>query len=140
MTANDTLDGAEIMRGFVPASPMVRHLGITLDDLSDGYARLSMPFAEHLVTIDRMVHGGAIATLADTAAMAASWVGAEVPANLRGSTVDLTVHYLAPALAADLVAEARVLRRGRSLVHLSVEVASTDGEAVAHAVATYKLG
>jgi uncharacterized protein (TIGR00369 family) len=133
-------DGIEIMRAFVPDSPMVRHLGIRLDELADDTATLSMPYAEHLATIGTTVHGGAIATLADTTLMAAAWAGADVPDSLRGSTVDLTVHYLAPANAADLVAHGRVLRRGRSLVHVTVDVETSDGLPVAHAVGTYKLG
>jgi len=142
MTNNTTkpLDGGVIMRDFIPASPLVQHLGIRLDDLGDGTARLSLPFSDQVVTMGTTVHGGAIATLADTAAMAASWSGAPVPESLRGSTVDLTVHYLAPANGTDLVADARVLRRGRSLVHVGVDVTDAAGDLVAHAVATYKLG
>jgi uncharacterized protein (TIGR00369 family) len=134
------MDGIEIMRGFVPDSPLVRHLGIRLDDLADGTATLSLPYAEHLATMGTTVHGGAIATLADTTVMAAAWAGGDVPSSLRGSTVDLTVHYLAPAAGSDLVARGRVLRRGRSLVHVAVDVESADGTPVAHAVGTYKLG
>jgi acyl-coenzyme A thioesterase PaaI-like protein len=34
-----------------------------------------------------MVHGGAIATLADLTVMAAAWCGAQAPPDLRGVTV-----------------------------------------------------
>jgi acyl-coenzyme A thioesterase PaaI-like protein len=34
-----------------------------------------------------MAHGGAIATLADLAVMAAAWCGREAPPSLRGVTV-----------------------------------------------------
>jgi uncharacterized protein (TIGR00369 family) len=140
MTQVDLVDGTEIIRAFVPSSPLVQHLGIRLDELGDGTARLALPYDEKLVTIGTTIHGGAIAALADTAAMAAAWSGVPAPESMRGSTVDLTVHYLAPASATDVVAEARVLRRGRSLVHLAVDVTATDGTGIAHAVATYKLG
>lgn len=133
-------DGAEIMTAFVPASPMLQHLGIQLEDLQDGAAKLSLPFAEHLVTVDQTVHGGAIATLADTAAMAAAWSGASPPESLRGSTVDLTLHYLAPAVGSDLIAHARVLHRGLSLIHVDIDVTTAAGKPTAHALATYKLG
>jgi uncharacterized protein (TIGR00369 family) len=140
MTDTQDLDGSAIMQAFVPASPMVRHLGIRLDDLADGAATLAMPYGAHLATTGSVVHGGAIATLADTTVMAAAWAGADVPPSLRGSTVDLTVHYLAPADGTDLVARGRVLRRGRNLAHVAVEVETADGTAVAHAVGTYKIG
>ena len=134
------IDGREVMRAFVPASPLVQHLGIVVDELGDATARLSLPYADHLATVGDTVHGGAIAALADTAAMAASWSGTPAPASLRGSMVDLTVHYLAPAMGSTLVADARVLRRGRRLVHLGVAVSDASGSPVAHALATYQLG
>ncbi len=128
------------MAAFIPTSPLVRHLGMEIVDLGEDAATLRLPFTDHLVTIGETVHGGAIAALADTAVMAASWCGATPPESLRGSTVDLTVHYLAPATRSDLTATARVLRRGRSLVHVEVTVTTETGDAVAHALGTYKLG
>jgi uncharacterized protein (TIGR00369 family) len=136
----DQVDGRDVVAEFVPASPMVRHLGIRLEALDHDGASLVLPFSEYVSTVGTIVHGGAIATLADTAAMAAAWSGTPAPESMRGTTVDLTVHYLAPADRTDLVARARVLRRGRSLVHLGVDVSTPAGDAVAHALATYKLG
>jgi uncharacterized protein (TIGR00369 family) len=140
VTQGAVLDGGEIMRGFVPGSPLVQHLGIRLVDLGDGTARLALRYDEQVVTLGTTIHGGAIAALVDTAAMVAAWSGVQAPESLRGSTVDLTVHYLAPADATDLVADARVLRRGRSLTHVAVDVGASDGTAIACALATYKLG
>jgi len=58
----------------------------------------------------------------------------------RGTTVNLSVAYLAAAEKEDLRAVARVLRRGRSLIYLDVEVSSASGNAVAKGLVTYKLG
>jgi hypothetical protein len=76
----------------------------------------------------------------DTTATVAAWSGATVPANGRGITVGLTVNYLAAAQSEDLRAIARVLRRGRSLVYLDVEVQNAAGTLVAKGLVTYKLG
>jgi uncharacterized protein (TIGR00369 family) len=133
-------DGREIMRGFIPASPLVTLLGIKIGSLGDDEATLVLPYRPDLTTIGEVVHGGAIATLADTAVMAASWCYDDPPDSLRGSTVDLTVHYLAPAIASDLTARARVLRRGRKLCHVEASVTDASGTAVAHAVGTYQVG
>ena len=103
-------------------------------------AQLSLPFTDALVTTGTIVHGGAIASLIDTAAAVAAWSNAEVPANIRGVTVNLTVTYLAVASKEDLQAVARVLHRGRSLVYLDVEVSSASGSAIAKGLVTYKLG
>lgn len=86
------------------------------------------------------MHGGAIASLIDTAAMVAAWSDVEVPTKVRGTTVNLTVVYLAPAEKEDLQAIARVLSRGRNLIYLDVEVRSASGSAVAKGLVTYKLG
>jgi uncharacterized protein (TIGR00369 family) len=132
--------GAEFIRQFLPHSPFVGHLGMQLAEMQPDLAVLTMPFTESLVTIGTTVHGGAIASLIDTAAMLAAWSGADVPANGRGTTVSLTVAYLAAAQREDLRATARVLRRGRSLVYLDVDVQTASGTNVAKGLVTYKLG
>jgi uncharacterized protein (TIGR00369 family) len=86
------------------------------------------------------VHGGALASLIDTAAMVAAWSGAETPENLRGTTVALSITFLAPANGEDVVAEASVLRRGRNLAFVEVDVRTADGRGVAKGLVTYKLG
>ena len=132
-------DGAALMRQLIPSSPFAVLLGLQVVELTDGRAVLHMPFREELVTIGRTVHGGALATLLDTTAMAAAWSGAPEPERLQGSTIGLSVSYLAPAEAADVQAEGRVLRRGRSVAH--VEVHATAGDRpVASALVSYKLG
>lgn len=132
--------GAEFIRQFFPTSPYVTHLGMQLTDIQPGVAILTLPFAPSVVTIGNIVHGGAIASLIDTAAMVAAWSDAEIPSKARGTTVQLTVAYLAPAEQEDLQATARVLRRGRSLVYLDVDVQSASGTPVAKGLVTYKLG
>ncbi len=131
--------GMELIRQFIPASPFVGHVGITLEELEPDRAVLSLPFSEKVVTIGDVVHGGAIASLADTAAMAASWATDEVPDNLRGTTVGLTITYLTAASSQDLTAEARVIRRGKNLCFVDVEISGSSG-LVAKALVTYKLG
>ena len=97
-------------------------------------------FEKNIRQIADMVHGGAIAALADVTVMAAAWAQAEVPDSLRGVTVSMTISYLAPARATDLIGLGRVLRQGRSLVNCDVDIVTPDGEAVAKAIATYKVG
>ncbi len=132
--------GADIMRQFLPASPYAGHLGLRLTDLQPGVATLTLPFTAPLATIGTTVHGGAIASLIDTAAMVAAWSDAPVSATMRGATVGLTVTYLTAAHGVDLHATARVLTRGRSLVYLDVDVADAAGTAVAKGIVTYKIG
>src|SRR5437660_8976053 len=139
-TNNTPLSGADVIRQFLPTSPYVGHLGIQLTDMQPDMATLTLPFTDSLITIGTTMHGGAIASLIDTAAMVAAWSDASVPDNLRGTTVSLTVTYLAPAEHEDIQATASVLRRGRSLVYLDVEVHSVSSNSIARGLVTYKLG
>jgi uncharacterized protein (TIGR00369 family) len=135
----DAPAGAGIMREFIPASPFARHLGIEIESLETDRARLRLPFTEAVATMGDLVHGGAVSTLVDTAAMAASWCTEDVPESLRGTTVGLTVDFVS-AGRGDIVADARVLRRGRSLCFCDVEVFDGDGRLIAKGLVTYKLG
>ncbi len=140
MTGNTSQTRSEIIRQFLPISPYVGLLGIQLTDMRPDEATLRLPFADSLITIGTTVHGGAIASLIDTAAMVAAWSDDSVPDNMRGTTVSLTVTYLAPAEHEDIQATARVLKRGRSLVYLDVEVQSVSRKSIARGLVTYKLG
>ena len=139
-SSTTSLTRADIIRQFLPTSPYVGHLGIRLVDMQPDMAILTLPFTDSLITIGTTVHGGAIASLIDTAAMVAAWSDTTVPDNLRGTTVGLTVTYLAPAEQEDIQATARVLQRGRSLVYLDVEVQGISGKRIAKGLVTYKLG
>jgi len=132
--------GAEVMAQFIPQSPFVAKLGIVAEVLTAEEVRLRLPWDESNVTIGDMVHGGAIASLADVTVMAAAWAGAEVPDSLRGVTTSMSMQFLAPARATDVIAIGRVLRRGRTLVNCDVDVVTPDGEPIAKAIATYKVG
>ncbi|HZO07361.1 MAG TPA: PaaI family thioesterase [Solirubrobacterales bacterium] len=134
--------GSELISEFLKHSPFVVHLGIELREIEDDRCLLALPFREEVVTIGDMVHGGAVATLVDTAAMAASWSAIEFDGEPpRGTTVGLTTDFLAAARAQELLAEARVLRRGSSLCFCEVKVhGAEDGKLLASGLVTYKLG
>ncbi|ART68803.1 thioesterase [Mycobacterium dioxanotrophicus] len=137
-----TQTGPEVMAQFIPQSPFVAKLGIVAESLDapDGVVRLRLPWDPGNVTLGDMVHGGAIAALADVTVMAAAWARADVPDSLRGVTVSMALQYLAPARATDLIGVGRALRQGKALVHCDVDVVTPSGDAVAKAIATYKVG
>ena len=138
-SAERTPTGAEIITEFLKHSPFVAHLGMRLDHIEPDRVELSMPFHQELVTIGEVVHGGAISSLVDTAAMAAAWSGFDGTGALRGTTVGLSVDFLAAAEASEMRAEATVLRRGKSLCFCEVDVTAAD-RLVAKGLVTYKLG
>lgn len=132
--------GRDVIAAFLPQSPFVAKLGIVVEQLGDDEVRLRLPWDPTNVTVGDMVHGGAIATLADLTVMAAAWSGAVAPPELRGVTVSLTLDFMAPARSTDVIGVGRVLRRGRSLVNCEAEIVDPDGRLLAKALATYKVG
>lgn len=134
MSAADSAIAREIV-----LSPFGELLGMRIEAAAANRVRVRLPFANHVTTLADVVHGGAIAALVDTAATAAIWSGVERPEVHRGTTIGFSVSYLAAARGEDLVAEARVLRRGGSVSVLDVQVTGEDGELRACATVTYKL-
>jgi len=132
--------GAALMREFLAHSPFVGHLGMRLEAIHPDAVRVSMPYRPELATVGDLVHGGAITSLVDTSAMAAAWSVVEVGQAPRGTTVGLTVDFVAPARGTELTADATVRRRGRQLCFCDVDVADGHGRLVARGLVTYKLG
>ena len=131
----------EVMREFVPQSPLVRHLGIELRALERDRAELALPFDARLATLADVVHGGAIASLVDTAGMAATWADPDVePASVAGATVTMHVDYVSAARGQELLATAHVVRRGRSLCFTDVIVTEPDGRIVAKGSVVQRFG
>jgi uncharacterized protein (TIGR00369 family) len=133
--------GAEVIAEFLRHSPFVLHLGMRLESIEPDRARLAMPYRDELATIGNVVHGGALSALVDTAAMTASWSAREVEGGrLRGTTVGLSVDFVAAAQGQEVRADARVIRRGKSLCFCDVDVTDPGGGLVAKGIVTYKLG
>ena len=98
-----------------------------------------MPLAPHVMNGINIAHGGATATLIDTAATAAAWATPEAKTTTRGTTVSLTINYIAAGRNDALVAEGRVVSRGGTLTVVDVIAHDAGGQLVAKAQATYKL-
>jgi uncharacterized protein (TIGR00369 family) len=130
----------EAIAAFVPASPLVGHLGIRLVELEPDRAVLELPFDERLATAGDVVHGGAIASLIDTAGMTAAWADDERPESFRGATVSINVDYLAAATATGLRATATVARRGGTLCFCEVAVVDDDGASIARGSVIHRYG
>lgn len=120
----------DLIRDFIPHSPLLRHLGIELRSLEQDRAELFLPYRPELATMGDVVHGGAIATLIDTTGTAAAWADDTEPKDMGGATVSMTVDYLAAARGGDLLATGSVLRRGRSICFCDVVVSEPPGERI----------
>ena len=130
----------ELLTHFVPSSPFVRLLGIELLDVGTDRAVVRLPFRDDLVTIADVVHGGALASLIDMAAVSAAWADDAEPSSMEGATVSLDVSYVAAARGKDLTAVGVVSKRGRNLVFVDVRVTEPGDRLVATGSAVVTLG
>ena len=115
--------------------PFIKLLGIELVELKKGEAVLSLKVREELRQPQGLLHGGATASVIDTAtAFAVISVLAE---GEKASTVDLTIHYLRPVTEGAILCTAKVVRAGRRLLTVSAEAVNDEGKPVATALSTY---
>ncbi|HZD26125.1 MAG TPA: PaaI family thioesterase [Alphaproteobacteria bacterium] len=115
-------------------------IGTVADEVEEDRVVVRLPQRPQLMNGAGIVHGGATATLVDTAATAAAWATGRAGPDTRGTTVGFAISYLAPGRAGDLLAEARVVQRGGSLTIIDVMVRDEAGSPVAKAQVTYKIG
>ena len=116
--------------GLANESPYFRHLGMVLSELSPGQALVEIRSRGHHLQIYGNVHGGVIASLADTAIF---WsLFSELDESAGITTVDLKVNYLAPVADGRLSARGRRIRLGRTLGLGETEIVNGEGKLVAH--------
>lgn len=115
--------------------PFAKLLGIEVDSLEPGHAVLSMPMRDDLMRNGGIAHGGAVATLIDSAmAFAIIQLLGE---NEHTVTVDITIHYLRPLSAGTARASARVVRAGKRVITVSAELLDHNDKLAATAISTY---
>jgi uncharacterized protein (TIGR00369 family) len=119
----------------IDSVPYARLLGIEFEEVVEGSAKLALSVRNELTQNHGVVHGGAIASLIDTA-MAFAVLSVLSPGE-RVTTVDLTISYLRPLTSGRIIAAAKVLRAGRRLITVSAEVFSSDGKLASTALSTY---
>jgi uncharacterized protein (TIGR00369 family) len=115
--------------------PFAKLLGIEVDTLEPGHAVLSMKMRDDLMRNGNIAHGGAVATLIDSAmAFAIIQLLGE---NEHTVTVDLTIHYLRPLSEGTARASARVVRAGKRVITVSAELFDHNDKLSATAISTY---
>jgi uncharacterized protein (TIGR00369 family) len=112
-----------------------RHLGIEIDLVEPGHARLSVEVRQELLQLQGVMHGGAIASLIDTA-VAFAIVGASEPED-RFTTVEMKVNYLSAIREGRVTADARLIRDGRRIIVADCDVYDAQGRLAAKGLLTY---
>jgi len=104
----------------------VQELDLSIESISPESAVLHMRFSEKLCRDNGVICGQALMSLADTATVFA--ISAAAGDYLPMTTVDQTIHFLRPATRVDILAEARVMRVGRTMAFGSVSIRTVDDE------------
>jgi acyl-CoA thioesterase len=110
-------------------------VGLEVEKLYEGGAVLGMTVKEHHLQIHNVVHGGVIASLADTAGAIAAYTMSAVGAEL--ATIELKINYLLPIADGKVEAEGRVLRAGRNFIVVECDIRNPQGQLAAKALMTF---
>ena len=118
-------------------TPYGRHLGMEVVNAAAGRAEVRLTLAPHLCNRRGVAHGGAIASLLDTA-LGAAVVSSLAPEEWCGTT-QLSVQFSDPARAGPLIARGRLVRRGRHIGFAEGEVFDANERVVARAHGTWVI-
>ena len=119
----------------VKNTPYLKLLGIEAVEFEVGKAVLSLPMHEKLRQPYGLLHGGATASLIDTATAFA--VVSVLEADEKASTVDLTLQFLRPHTNGTITCTAIIKRAGKRLLFVSAEVVNEENKLIATALSTY---
>ncbi len=109
--------------------------GFELKSARAGRAVLHMRVAPKHKQVYRVVHGGILAALADTAGAMAGYT--LLPHGTRQATLEMKINFLESVDRGTLKAEARVLRKGRNFIVVDCEIQDASGRLAAKALMTF---
>ena len=124
MTA-DTPDRSKNMdraRAAFNTVPVHRALGMQLDDIGTGEARLSMPIADAVRQQHGFFHAGALTALADSAAGTAAFTLLEDSETVLSTNISISL--MRPVSAERIRAVGRVIKAGRRMLYCEAEIAA----------------
>jgi len=111
--------------------------GFALEAAEPGRAVLKMRVRPRHIQVHGMVHGGILAALADTVGALAIYL--LVPRGTRLATIEMTINFLEPVAKGTLLAEGRLLRKGRNIAVSECDVRNEERRLVAKALVTYSI-
>ena len=118
------------------ADSLNRLLGFTLLEQGPGYGRIVLRKNEKTPTgIGGSVHGGVLAAMVDVVMLAA--VFGEMKGEEPAGTAELSISYLRQTHGEHIYATAHVIKRGRQLAVVDVEITDDDDRLCTKARGTY---
>lgn len=118
--------------------PIVGQLGLIVESLDEGVARVRCPFRDDFLRPGGTISGPVMMAMADYAMYAA--VLSRIGMVALAVTTNLNINFLRRPRAGDVLAEARLLKLGQRLAVGEVAVnIDGDEDLVAHVTATYSI-
>lgn len=127
--------GRRIASGEIPAPPIGRTLGFRIVEIEPDFAAFEMDAStERHANPMGTLHGGVLCDISD-AAMGMAWAS-ELEEEESFTTLELKINFLKPVWNGRLRAEARVVKRGKTVGLVECDVRDGKGDLVAHATST----
>ncbi|MDZ4722843.1 MAG: PaaI family thioesterase [candidate division Zixibacteria bacterium] len=120
--------------GRIHKIPIVSALNLRIEELDKGICRAIMPRDTRYDGIFESTHGGLLMTVADTISCFAILTMTKADEIL--TTTDMGIRFLAPCLT-DLTAVARVIKLGRTICPVQIDLSDSAGKPVAIAQVAY---
>jgi len=120
---------------FLKKIRFAEHLGVRVDSLDKGVARLSLEIKPEFTTSWGTAHGGSILSLLDITLSMSARTLYDPPRSIM--TIDLSTSFIGTATGT-LRAEGRVLRAGQTTIFCEGEARDEKGELVAKAIGTFR--
>ena len=117
---------------------ILRFFGFRMMAAAPGRVVLRFRVQQHHLQVHRVVHGGVMATLADTAGGLATYMS--VPPGTRVATVEMKINFLEPIERGTVTADARVIRCGRNFSVVDCDVRDSKGRLAGKALMTFAIG
>lgn len=129
---------AEKVRANAQAQGFLRHIGARVTAVEPGMVELTIEVGTEHTQRERFVHGGMLATLADSSSGLAALTLLEEHDNAL--TVEFKLNFLRPAVGERVVGRGRVIRAGRRISVMEADIFAVTGGVetpVAKALVTY---
>lgn len=105
--------------------PFMAHIGARITALAPGFCEITADWRPDLTQQHGFVHGGVLASIADTAGGYAAF--SLMPADATVLTVEFKLNMLRPGRGEAVIARGRVLKPGRTLSIVQADVFARDG-------------
>jgi len=118
-------DFAARVRDSFGRQPFMDFLGARITGLEPGFCEITVDFRRELTQQHGFVHGGVLASIADSAAGYAAF--SLMPAEASILTVEYKLNILRPGQGEAMIARGRVVKPGRTLTVVQADVFARSG-------------